>query len=355
MADDPTAGPPAGKNKDLSDILGDLEDSLFSTEDQTQEAERFSRGGAAPSTKAPKKTLPVLIDEKGATDIYKDILHERNIRKHKEMGVDIVFRPYWFFTYTCELLMRDQDKNVIDSQEFGGREAIDAINGGVADYLPKTLQEEPIELVDLDEEVKMLEESNMAQYKVEHPRIKEEELQKFVQQKIAGVVRAEKENTSVAGFELVYAPVWRFWFEHKKRPHNIQIDAATGMPANYDDLPLNPKTWKDVVVDDLLALKNPKKWSKFVKSKAKFPEYKGAKGGGAGFNRGGKPRDWSAVVKSALLAADIGLILYAMTLRNLQTQLTYLAFGLIFALILAYSLFAKPRPVPPPRTPLPTP
>ncbi|MBN2517843.1 MAG: hypothetical protein JXB14_03280 [Candidatus Altiarchaeota archaeon] len=250
--------PDKTEDRDFDELMGDLEDNIFGAEEAE---EPHKEGEPAPPEK--HKTLPTLVDQKTAGDVLKDVLKEKNQRRYDLMGLELVFRPYWFFTYTCELIMRGPDGNIADSEEIGGRIAIDAETGMLADYLQDLLEHEPIEVVELDEELRQVGEA-----KVVEPKIKEKELEKFVQQKISGVLRADKENVSVAGFELMWSPVYRFWLTIKKKTHNVQIDGCGGYPVNYDDIPLKPKTWFDIIRDDIEALKEPKKWGSFLKRKA---------------------------------------------------------------------------------------
>lgn len=262
------------EDKGFDDLLGDLEDSLFKTEEQPTPEEE----GIESETPKSNKTLPLLIDEKTATNICKDILKEKNQKKYEFVGVEVVFRPYWFFTYTCQLIIKDQDGNIADSEELGGREAIDAVTGQLADYLPEVMETEPIETVDLEEELSVVDREGT---KTENPKIKEEELEKFIQQKISGVLRADKENVSVAGFELIYSPIWRFWLTIKKKTHSVQVCGTSGVGINYDELPLRPKTWSDIIIDNMKALKDPKKWSGFLKRTVSGAPTGAREGGGA--------------------------------------------------------------------------
>ncbi len=103
--------------------------------------------------------------------------------------------------------------------------------------------------------------------KIMDAKISEKKLEHFVTQKISGSLRAEKENVSVAGFELLWAPVYKFWLTVKKKTHHVQIDATGGYPIDYDTVPLKPKTWADRIRDDIDLLKEPKKWGEFLKKK----------------------------------------------------------------------------------------
>jgi hypothetical protein len=151
-------------------------------------------------------------------------------------------------------------------EEIGGRVAIDAENGNLADYLQDLLENEPIELVDLTDELAQV----GGEAKILEPKMKSEDrLDHFITQKIAGTLRADKENVSIAGFELIWAPVYRYWMTIKKRTHNLQIDGCGGYPINYDDIPVRKKTWADRLEDDIELLKDPKKWREFLKNKSK--------------------------------------------------------------------------------------
>jgi hypothetical protein len=296
------------KNKDVTSLLDDLEDSLFTTEDEKGEAPPPQDAG---EDYPPIMTLPLLIDEKTATNICDDVLKRRNQRKHKYIGIELLFKPYWFFTYTCELVIRDQDGNIVDSDEVGGRMAVDAINGSLADYLTDLLKTEPVELVPFEQELEQYGQGA----KVLDPKIREDELKEFVKQKISGVLRADKDYVSVAGFELAFAPVWRVWFEIKKRTHNVQIDGAGGVGINMDDIPLKQKTWVDVVANDIDKLKNPKKWKEFLSGKATAAIAVGKKGKNQGLPNEGNNKYLLLLIAGVVffygLSVQDNLILFA--------------------------------------------
>jgi len=250
-----------GEDKGFNAVMRDLEDNIFGINGD-EDAEETQEAPKKVSAKR-KKTLPTLVDQNVAQDILKDVMKEKNQRKYDVMGVELTFKPYWFFTYTCELLMRDQDKNIIDSDEIGGRVAIDAVTGELSDYLQDLLDKEPIDIVDLSDEMGEV----GGDAKIAEAKISEKRLEHFITQKISGALRAEKENVSVAGFDLVWAPVYKFWLTVKKKTHHVQIDGTGGYPIDYDNVPLKPKTWADRIRDDIDLLKEPKKWGEFLKKK----------------------------------------------------------------------------------------
>lgn len=262
-------------DKGFDDVLRDLEDTIFGLEDDSKEAppEPLEKKLTKEEAKR-KRTLPTLVDEKTATDIFKDYMKkERNQRKFEQMGMELVFKPYWFFTYTAQLVMLDENKNIVDAEEIGGRMAIDAVNGQTADYLQDLLDHEPIEVSDMADEIAEV----GGEPKIIEPRISEARLEAFVKQKISGVIRVEKENVSVAGFELLWSPVYKFWITLKKRTHNVQIDGCGGYPVNYDDIPLKTKNWFDILRDDIELLSHPKKWREFLRKKREAARKKGGK------------------------------------------------------------------------------
>ncbi len=252
--------------KDIDGVLRDLEDSIFNVENPEETVnlpEEEARRAVALHEEKRRRTFPTLVSREDAGKILKDILKEKNQRSAKVMGLELIFKPYWFFTYTAELMMRDERKNIVDSEELGGRIAMDAVNGAVADHLQDLMDHEPIDLVDLSDELAEV----GGEAKLLEPQITGTKLEHFVQQKISGVLRADKENVSVAGFELIWAPVYKFWITIKKRNHNVQIDGCGGYPLNYDDLPLRVKTWFDVIREDVELLREPKKWRDLLSKK----------------------------------------------------------------------------------------
>jgi hypothetical protein len=322
------------EDENVKDALGKLEDSIFGGIDDEPEDDE-------PEEKRPEEpSFPLLLDEKTATSIFSDVLKEKNIHKYTTIGVELIFKPYWFFTYTCDLVMKDPNGNVMDSEEIGGRIAIDAKTGQLADYLQDMLDNEPIQLSNLDTETKMLEDNGNENYKVEKPKLKEEELTHFIQQKISGALRADKENTSVGGFELVYAPVWRFWFQLKKRTHNLQIDGTGGMPINYDDIPLSPKTWRDVLVDDIKSLKDPKKWGTFIKGRV---------GPASTSKSASKPRGKTNTINFLLMGVGMIILIYGLGMKSSTSSILFIFIGLVMVAFGLWRLYQKPkaRPIPP--------
>lgn len=328
-------------SKGFDELMRDLEDDIFGVK-QTPEA---PPGAEAPSKEvaepARRQTLPTLIDKPTANKILQDFMKEKNQRKYEVMGVELIFKPYWFFTYTCELIVRDKDRNIIDSQEIGGRVAADAINGGLADYLQDLLDHEPIEVVDLADEM-----AQVGEAKILEPKISDDRLERFIQQKISGVLRADKENVSVAGFELMWSPVYRFWLTIKKKTHNAQIDGCGGYPVNYDDIPLKEKTWADRIADDIDLLRDPKKWREFLKKKGKAMR-SSISGGG----KEGKGRMPGMGTIEAVLAL-ITLVLFLFGLSKKPVDWTIVLLSIIMAVLLFWYMNhqrEKPlMPLPPP-------
>ncbi len=255
--------PDSSDEDSFEDLMHDLEDNIFGIEQGEGEGEekKVEDKKEEGARKPRRKSLPALIDEATAHDILRDFMKEKNQRKYDIMGLEIFFKPYWFFSYTCELILKDEGGNIVDSQEIGGRTAIDAITGELVDYLEDLMENEPIEVVDLADELSQM----GGDVRVLEPKISKTELEKFVQQKISGALRADKENVSVAGFELLWSPVYKFWLTIGKRTHNVQIDGCGGYPINYDNVPLKPKSWIDILRDDISLLKEPRKWGQFLK------------------------------------------------------------------------------------------
>ena len=245
--------PEDDKPESTDNLLDELKDDIFGDPKEEEESEQ--------PAEEPKKTLPALIDQNTALEITKDVLKEKNQKKYELMGAELLFQPYWFFTYTCELVIKDKDGNIVDSEEIGGRQAIDAVTGQLADHLPEILKSEPIQTTQLDQEMGQFGEGA----RLITPQLKKEELQKFIQQKISGALRADKENVSVGGFEMVYSPVWKVWLSVNNRTHNVQICGTSGMGLNMDDMPLREKDWRDIMEDNINTLKDPKKWLPFLK------------------------------------------------------------------------------------------
>lgn len=289
--------------KDFDNIIRDLEDNIFGLDADVEERDVPDQSTQEPEGKAEtvkkttrRMTFPTMIDQATSKDILSDVMKEKNQRHYEIMGFELAFKPYWFFTYTCDLVMKDENGNTIDSEEVGGRIAMDAERGNLADHLQDLLDHEPIELVDLADEI-----AHVGEAKILEPKISEKRLEGFVTQKISGSLRADKDNVSVAGFELLWAPVYKYWLTIKKRTHNVQIDGCGGYPLNYDDLPLKPKTWSDKLLDDLELLRDPKKWKKYIESKRK----------GMGTKTGAPSNN-----TIELLVGPIGLILFLFGLMN---------------------------------------
>jgi len=343
--------PDQEKDKGFDDLMHDLEDNIFGINppkkgpvDTVREESRDTIPGAPSGIvrDARKLTLPTLVDKATADKILKDFLKEKNQRKYDLMGFELLFKPYWFFTYSAELVIRDENKNVTDAEELSGRIAIDAINSSLADYLQDLLDHEPIEVVDLADELGQV----GGESKVIEPKISEDRVERMVQQKIAGVLKMEKENVAVAGFELMWSPVYRYWLTIKKKTHNVQIDGCGGYPVNYDDVPTKEKTWTDVILNDVDLLKDPKKWKEFLKNKRK------AVGGaisskGKERGKGGKSNTWrnAEIIIGPVMAL---LALYGMAVRNA----TYIFLGVIGLTVLFwYTNHQRKKPL----VPLPPP
>lgn len=313
-----------------SNLWDELKDDMLGYPPEEEEEKGESR--EKPTT-TDHRALPIYMDEKALAKVCKGVLKKRNLRHCTYVNVEMELRPYWFFAYTCELKLKDENGNIIDSDEVGGRQAIDAEDGILADYLPDTIRAQPTEFVTLTE----LQEQ-MPEAKTEPIRIKESELSDFIKQKIAGVLHASKDDVSVAGFEVVYAPVWKAWFQTKKKEiHNIRVCAFSGYPLNIDELPLHERTWRDVIEDDISALKDPKKWSGLLKGTAKGVR--------------GAPHKKHNMLLPFLVAALVILLIAA----SYKTPTIYMAILLIFLAIVGYYIYKsneiKGRPPPMPQPP----
>jgi len=333
--------PDGKKEGGFDELMHDLEDDIFGVTSPKTKAPGTTPpedSGAGPSARGRRMTLPTLIDQKTANEILTDFMKkEKNQRRYNIMGSELMFKPYWFFTYSAELVVRDSNKNITEAEELSGRVAIDATNANLADYLQDLLDHEPIEPVDLADEMGQV----GGEAKILEPKISEDRVERMVQQKIAGVLKCEKENVAVAGFEVMWSPVYRFWLTIKKKTHNVQIDGCGGYPVNYDEVPARPKTWSDVVMDDIALLKNPKKWKELLKNKRK------AVGGVVAGGKEKKASRWRTLEMTIgpLLAL---IALYGLAIRNFQWVMVGAA-GLIILLWYTNNQRAKPLlPLPPP-------
>lgn len=327
-------------DKGFDDVLRDLEDTVFGLEeDQPKEVV---------STEKPKKgrrrTLPALVDRETADKILKDFMKERNQRKYDLMGMELIFKPYWFFTYTAELTMKDENDNIVDAEEIGGRIAMDAVNGEVADYLQDLINHEPIDIMDLADEIGEV----GGEPKIIEPRISEKRLEGFVKQKISGILRVEKKNVSVAGFELLYSPIYKYWMTFKKRTHRAQIDACGGYPVNYDDIPLKKATWVDVILKDIDLLKDPKKWREFMRKKREA----------MGKRMSGKPKKPGFGTIETIIVLVLGILFFY---GLIERDLMMIFVSIVGAVFLVWYMNARRRggqpplasPYPPPQYPPP--
>jgi hypothetical protein len=323
-------------------VIQNLEDNIFDIAPEPEpEGEPPKKGKKGEEER--RSTLPTLLDQDTADDVFKDFMKkEKNQRKYNLMGSELLFKPYWFFTYTANLVMKDENGNIIDSEEIGGRLGIDATNGGLADYLQDLLDNEPIEVVDLADEMGQV----GGEARVLEPKMKNEKhLEAFIKQKIAGVLRTEKDNVSVMGFEMLWAPVYRYWMTIKKRTHNLQIDGAGGYPINFDDIPLRKKTWADIIEDDIELLKNPKKWREFLKNKGKAIRTSGAKA------KGGQPKKHNNTLIE-MVGGLIGVLLFLYGISQKPIDFPTVVIGVLIVGVLFWMMNHKRKkplvPLPPP-------
>ena len=329
----------------FDEVIQSLEDNIFDIAPEPEpEDEEPPKKEKAKKPERRRRTVPTLLDQDTADDVFKDFMKkEKNQRKYKLMGNELLFKPYWFFTYTANMVMRDENRNIIDSQEIGGRLALDASTGALADYLQDLLDNEPIELVDLADEMGQV----GGEAKILEPKLMNEtHLEHFVKQKIAGVLRTEKDNVSVMGFEIIWAPVYRYWMTIKKRTHNLQIDGAGGYPVNFDDIPVRKKTWADIVEDDIELLKDPKKWKDFLKKKGKAIREGGGKQGKGGMSK--KAKNNTIEIVGGII--DILLFLYGLSQKQIDAGAVLMGVLIVGAIFwIMNSQRKKPlMPLPPP-------
>lgn len=331
--------PEQDEDKGFDDLMHDLEDNIFGVQAPQKRPNNAIESSNGVIADDRRTTLPTLVDKETANKILKDFMKEKNQRKYDIIGFELMFKPYWFFTYSAELVMRDKDKNITDAEELSGRIAIDGINASLADYLQDLLDHEPVDIVDLADELSQVGEAKILEAKISSDRV-----ERMVQQKIAGVLKTEKENVAVAGFELMWSPVYRFWLTIKKKTHNVQIDGCGGYPVNYDDVPLKEKTWTDVILNDFEMLKDPKKWRELLKNKGKA-----ARGMVSGKGKDGKRKQPSL----GAVEAVAGLVLAGVFFYGLaKKDMTYMFFGAVgVAVLFWYMNHQREKPL----MPLPSP
>ena len=214
--------------------------------------------------------LTLSIRTKDVTEILEGVLKERNWNHFELANLKLVYTPFYIFNY--DTLVEQESQGQTYSQGFSGLMAMNAITGKLEPLLTQIMEEQP---VDYEREI-----SHELKYEMQNPAISMQEVKATANIKLAGQFNVGKDSMAVAGFRLVYWPVWKIFVTLPSQAiQKIEIEGVSGYPMNVEQVPEREKTWIEVTEDTLISLKSPQGWADLTK-KAVQVTATGIKGNG---------------------------------------------------------------------------
>jgi len=221
----------------------------------------------------PALTLSIGVQD--ILGILEDTLKEKNWKNFELANMKLLYTPYYLFNYDTLVEVEMEGRRY--SQGFSGLMAMNAVTGELEPLLTDIMEKQP---VSYEKEI-----SHDLKYEVEPLAMSKKEVADAARVKIAGQFNLGKQDISVSGFRVVYWPVWRVFIQLPK-PQGVQrmdVDAVSGYPLNFEQVPIREKGWLEVTSDTLAKMKTTKGWSelgKGVATAAARTASKGVRGSG---------------------------------------------------------------------------
>lgn len=187
--------------------------------------------------------------------ILEKTLKEKNWKHFELANLKLIYVPYYIFNY--DLLLEEKVEEQTFSRGTSGVIAINAVNGNLEPLLTEIMKEQP---VSYEKEI-----SHDLQYEIEKPAIKEKELHDTCKIKVAGQFGVGKESVATSGFHLVYWPVWVIFVTLPNKIQRIEVEAVSGYPLNFEEVPKREVGWLEVTADTLAKMKTAKGWKELAK------------------------------------------------------------------------------------------
>ena len=200
--------------------------------------------------------LTLSIKTKDVTEVLEGVLKERNWKHFELANLKLVYVPFYIFNY--DTLVEQEVQGQTYSQGFSGLMAMNAITGKLEPLLTQVMEQQP---VDYEREI-----SHDLKYEMQNPAISMKEVKETANIKLAGQFNVGKDSMAVAGFRLVYWPIWRIFVTlPSKAIQKIEIEGVSGYPMNIEEVPEREKTWIEVTEETLDSLKTAKGWADLTK------------------------------------------------------------------------------------------
>lgn len=214
--------------------------------------------------------LSLNISVQDILDILEKTLKEKNWKHFELANLKLVYIPFYIFNY--DLLIEEKVEEQTFSRGTSGVMAINAIDGKLEPLLTDIMEEQP---VSYEKDI-----SHDLQYEIKKPAIKEKELADTIKVKLAGQFGVGKDSVAPSGFRLVYWPVWIIFVTLPNKIQRVEVEAVSGYPLNFEEVPKREMGWMEVTADTLSKMKTAKGWKELAKKTVSITAsgFKGAAG-----------------------------------------------------------------------------
>lgn len=200
--------------------------------------------------------LVLNINVQDVLGILEKTLKEKNWANFEVANLKLVYVPYYVFNY--DVLVETDVQGQPFSQATTGVAALNAVNGKLDRFLAETLEQRP---VSYEKEI-----SHGLEYELQPLAITRAEVTDACRVKLAGQYNVKKENLSAFGFRTLYWPVWRIFVTLPDKTQRIEIDAVSGTPLNFEEVPEREKGWIEVTQDTIQKMKSPSGWAELART-----------------------------------------------------------------------------------------
>lgn len=202
--------------------------------------------------KLNKNAFPVNI---ALDDAILKLQKELNRRGHKTTVFKTNFHlnivPFWVCFYDV-----DSNKDGVYAHH-NSQIALNSLTNKIQDEYLKLLDyhsPEHIENIDISLE--------KIEIRLKKSLVTKEEAKETIVKMLSCKFEVDKKNVSLSGFEEMYIPIWKYQFEKQE----IYFDAVVGEINNFNKIVVKEKNNKDLFLEMLEDLKDPKKVLNYIYS-----------------------------------------------------------------------------------------
>mgnify|MGYP001194516590 CR=1 FL=1 len=200
--------------------------------------------------KLNKNAFPVKITLEEAVSIVQKEFnrkgHKVNITKNN-FHLNIV--PFWVCFYDV-----DSKKNNV-YKHYTGQVALNSLtNRSQEEYLKLLEHETPQNIDTIDIALEKIE------IRLKKSLLTKAEAQDIIAKMLSCKFEVDKDNLTLSGFEEMYIPIWKCNFEN----HELSLDAVLGKINNFNIINQKTKDNKDLFIEMLDEIKDPKKFLEYV-------------------------------------------------------------------------------------------